>query len=116
MNSKNSTYWLVGGLVIFVIALGIGYKTVRHYQRMNTASQPLGNGSAMYGNQSGTSQTVTPGAMTGHSAMTQNTSTANSQLDQDLQNIQGNLDQLQTDQTNSTQSLQNQSSDVVSPQ
>lgn len=98
--SKNILYSVIGIIVLAVVAYG-GYKVWHHYK-------------AAMGGYAQTAATGTPASSSAQnsSGLPNKTNTSNGQLNQDLQNIQGSMNQLQKDQTTSIQDANNQSQDT----
>ncbi len=105
-NSQSSNKVLIGIIIVVVLALVIlgSYRTIKRFARL----QMQGGNNVAPVTQSQTASTM-PSVPT--NAMT-NTNSSNAQLDQDLQNIQTQLNQLNSDQNTVVQSLQNQSNDT----
>lgn len=108
--AKKKKYWIVGIVVVVLIIAFVGYKTVKNnrVQQMsynapsttNTTIAPSVASPTM-----GSATASTTGAVTKADA-------SNGQLDQDLQTIQGNLTQLGSEQSTSSQAVQSQSTDT----
>ena len=107
---NKTRYWIIGIIIIVAVGYG-GYRLIKHYQN-----------ASMYNTQptSATTQNVNPttppvgNATTGSNELMNKTDTSNQQLDQDLQDIQGSMNKLNSDQNQAGQAVSNQSSDTPS--
>jgi len=105
-NEKKSSWPIVLiSLIILIVILIIGYKFVKksaNYQAVNNPAPAT--------QKTATVATTPPATPSGTVAV--KTGNSDQQLDKDLQGIQGNLNQLNSDQNNSNQAIQNQSQDI----
>ncbi len=98
--------YIIVGIVIFAVLIGGGYKLMKHLQKTSSTAQP-----AM--TQNSVSPTAVPTISVG---LTNKADSSNQQLDQDLQNIQGSVNNLSADQTQENQAVSNQSADTPTEQ
>lgn len=103
--NQSSNKVIIGVIIVVVLVLvGVGaYRAIRKFNRMQTASNTIPTSQSQL---TGSTAAMTP------TSTAMNTNTSNAQLDQDLQNIQTQLNQLNSDQNSVAQSIQNQSNDT----
>jgi uncharacterized protein HemX len=109
IKKSRKSLWLTCIIVIVVLlVIVVGYKIVK---RPNTQQISYSTTNQQVPSPT-TPATQSVSNNTQNSGQSVNkTNTSNSQLDQDLKTVQGNLNQLSSDQSNANQAIQNQSSD-----
>jgi len=102
---KSSRPVVLISLIILIIILIVGYKFVKKPGNYQATNNPV-----PVNQKTVTVTTVPPATPSG--TVVVKIDSSDQQLDKDLQGIQGNLNQLNSDQNNSNQAIQNQSQDT----
>ena len=116
IKGNKKMYWVGGVIVVVLLLVIVGYKFLKHGDTNQTRHT-----STTQTNSTITSHAPTPSSpvnttSASNSQTINKTGSNNQQLGQDIQTIQGNLNQLGADQTSSDQSIQNQSQDTATQQ
>jgi len=101
MTSGRKVLYIVVGIIILAVIVYGGYRAWHHYKTVGMMTTTPAS-----------SLTATPSSTQNSSGLSNKTNTSNGQLNQDLQNIQGSMNQLQKDQTTSTQDTTLQTQDT----